>query len=96
MFSIILIVSAGLLMEIFFPSGIRVLSTKDAATVPSAWAVNGVFSFVATALSLLIPLNHGIQKTLLFGIVCFCYGFSAICILFNQSLNEPTEAGVGS
>jgi hypothetical protein len=69
--TILILAPPGVLMGMPFPSGIRLLSWVSENGVPWAWAVNGVFSVLTTALALLLALNYGFRMTLAGGAVSY-------------------------
>ena len=57
--SFLLTGSAGFLMGMPMPTGLRYLKAKGLPVVPWAWATNGYFTVVGSALSVVIAVNFG-------------------------------------
>lgn len=62
---------AGFFMGMPMPSGIRYLKAEGKPIIPWAWAVNGYFTVIGTALSVLIAVNFGF--TAVFSIAAALY-----------------------
>ncbi|MDO9154682.1 MAG: hypothetical protein Q7U47_13435 [Paludibacter sp.] len=63
--SIVLTGIPGFLLGIPFPAGIKYLSEKRQADIPRAWAFNGYFSVISTALATIIAVEAGYVLLLL-------------------------------
>ncbi len=57
----ILLVPLGLLMGMFFPSGIQIVREASPDFVPWAWAINGCGSVVGTVLSVILAMTYGFR-----------------------------------
>ncbi|NQU39092.1 MAG: hypothetical protein HQ523_03985 [Lentisphaerae bacterium] len=62
---------AGFLMGMPMPSGIRYLKSLDSPLIPWAWAVNGYFTVIATALSVIIAMTFGFTTVFLVATVIY-------------------------
>lgn len=62
-----ILLPAGLVMGIPMPAGIRLLSRRQEALLPWAWAMNGALSVVGATLAVFIAMNWGFSVTLLTG-----------------------------
>jgi hypothetical protein len=70
------ILPLGFMMGMFFPAGIRVLSSRFAHAIPWAWAVNACVSVVGSVLAVLIALSAGFTAVL-----CVAAGVYAFAVL---------------
>ena len=77
-FSIILVMPAGILMGIPFPLGISALSAARSTLIPWAWAVNGCFSVLAPVLATMLALSAGFQFVLISGAASYLAAFFLI------------------
>ena len=62
---VLLIAPIGLVLGVFFPTGLERLKGRSAAFVPWAWGLNGIFSVVAPILSIAMSVTWGIDALLL-------------------------------
>lgn len=69
--TIALLAPLGLALGTAMPIGLGRLSSMYPGGVPWAWAINGVFSVVATVLAIMVALNWGFTVTTLVGLVCY-------------------------
>ncbi len=65
--SALLVAAPGCLMGLMLPSGIRMLSRRDAALVPWAWGLNGATSVIGTVGATVIAIHVGFAGTLIIG-----------------------------
>ncbi len=59
--AVALLVPLGLLMGMFFPSGIQIVREANPDFVPWAWAINGCGSVVGTILSVILAMTFGFR-----------------------------------
>ena len=59
-----LVAPLGLCMGTFFPTGLARLKEEQAAFIPWAWGLNGIFSVVAPVLSVGVSMTWGISTPL--------------------------------
>ncbi len=69
--SIVLIGITGFFMGIAFPAGIKYLSEVRQADIPWAWAFNGYFSVISTALATIISVETGFVWVLLLAAITY-------------------------
>jgi hypothetical protein len=69
--SVALIFPIGLLMGVFFPTGMRLAKASSSAETPWYWALNGVFGVLCSALAVLVSIYVGISSNLYLGAVCY-------------------------
>ena len=69
--SILLIIPAGILMGIPFPSGMKRLESIVPGMIPWAWAVNGALSGVSGVLAALVALDLGFTAVLFVGVLAY-------------------------
>lgn len=80
-----LILPLGFVMGIFFPTGVRVLSTRFKSAIPWAWAVNAGFSVVGSVLAVVVALSYGFTMVLCLAAVAYSL---ALVVLFLQNLSH--------
>lgn len=69
--SIAVIFPVGLLMGLFFPTGMRLAKEVSSAETPWYWALNGIFGVLCSAIAVLISIYHGISTN--FYVAAACY-----------------------
>ena len=69
--SIAVIFPVGLLMGLFFPTGMRLAKSVSSAETPWYWALNGIFGVLCSALAVLISIYVGISTNLYIAAVCY-------------------------
>ncbi len=57
--SICMTAVAGLLMGMPLPIGIRFLKDQELNVIPWAWAINGYFTVIGTAMTVILAVNFG-------------------------------------
>lgn len=74
----VILLPAGVLMGIPFPSGLLAISKTRSELIPWAWAVNGCLSVLAPLLAYMIALSAGFKTVLMLGAVFYlsAYFFS--------------------
>ena len=70
--SVVVIFPIGLLMGLFFPTGMRLTKSIALEETPWYWALNGIFSVLCSALAVFISIYIGISVN--FYIAAACYG----------------------
>lgn len=68
----------GLVLGMFFPSGIHVVRRLDARLVPWAWAVNGCASVVGTILAVIVAMGYGFRTVSLCALAVYLLGVLAM------------------
>ncbi|MBN1430410.1 MAG: hypothetical protein JXB07_18720 [Anaerolineae bacterium] len=77
----------GILMGLFFPTGMRLIRDLRFGETPWYWALNGVFSVLCSALAVLISIYLGISMN--FYIAAACYLAVLACLWrINQMVNK--------
>lgn len=91
--SIAVIFPIGLLLGFFFPMGMRLVKSGSEIQQPWFWALNGIFSVLASPLAVFISINFGVSIN--FYIAASCYVVLALIIsrLYALSRNETLTAG---
>jgi len=74
MISVLVVAPLGFFMGMPFPTGLRVVEKEALAFVPWAWAINGSFSVVATALASLIAVAFGFSNLVFCSILLYLVG----------------------
>ncbi len=69
--SILLIFPLGVLMGFFFPTGMRMMRSINAANTPWFWALNGVFGVLCSALAVFFSIHFGISTNFYIALVCY-------------------------
>ncbi len=69
--SIALVAPFGLLLGLFFPSGMRLAERAGAGDTPWFWALNGVFGVLASASAVFVSLYLGISTNFLIAAACY-------------------------
>lgn len=69
--SIVLIGTTGFFLGIPFPAGIKYLSEVRQSDIPWAWAFNGYFSVISTALATIISVETGFVWVLLLAAITY-------------------------
>ena len=69
--SIVLIGLSGFFLGIPFPAGIKYLSKNSQEDIPWAWAFNGYFSVISTALATIISVEAGFVWVLVLASVTY-------------------------
>jgi hypothetical protein len=70
--SVLVIFPVGLLMGLFFPTGMRLVKSIALEETPWYWALNGVFGVLCSALAVLISIYVGVSAN--FYLAAICYG----------------------
>jgi predicted membrane-bound spermidine synthase len=63
--------SAGLLMGMFFPTGLRSVGQRASAFVPWAWGINGCTSVYGSIAAIMAAMASGFQATLTLGVLLY-------------------------
>jgi hypothetical protein len=65
----------GLLMGIPFPTGLKMLSERNASLIPWAWAINSCFSVLAPILTVMLAVVTGFKTVLWLGALMYLLAF---------------------
>jgi len=69
--SILVIFPLGMLLGLFFPTGMRVFRDLQAAETPWYWALNGIFGVLCSALAVFISIYFGISTNFIIAALCY-------------------------
>jgi hypothetical protein len=88
----------GVMMGVMLPTGVRILSIRDAPLVPWAWGVNGGMSVIATVAATVAAIHFGFTPTLVGGAVL--YALAGTCgwraaALAAASPADPADSPAG-
>lgn len=88
----------GVVMGVMLPTGVRILSLRDAPLVPWAWGVNGGMSVIATVAATVAAIHFGFTPTLVGGAVL--YALAGTCgwraaALAAASPADPADSPAG-
>ncbi|MBN1311546.1 MAG: hypothetical protein JXB30_09015 [Anaerolineae bacterium] len=89
--AIVTIFPMGILLGLFFPTGMRLVRDLRFGETPWYWALNGVFSVLCSTLAVLISIYLGISVN--FYLAAACYLVLPVCLWrINQMAGqEPTQ-----
>lgn len=68
----------GLVMGMFFPSGIQIVRRTNVAFVPWAWGINGCASVVATVLAVILAMSYGFRFITFLALAIYLVGVLGI------------------
>jgi hypothetical protein len=74
----LVLVPLGLVMGMFFPSGIQLVRSANVRFVPWAWAINGCASVVGTVLSVMLAMSYGFRFVTILALVIYTIGVLGI------------------
>jgi hypothetical protein len=84
-----LIFPLGVVMGMFFPTGMRLARLTSAEDTPWFWALNGIFGVLCSAVAVFVSIYFGIAVN--FYIAAMCYGTVALCA-HRMAQSVPNEA----
>lgn len=87
--SLLLLFPLGLLMGMFFPTGIKMVSAENSRFVPWAWGINGCASVIGTVLSIIIAMSYGFSTVTVLAVIVYLVGVFA---MFRAGKEAKTEA----
>jgi len=97
--SVGMIFPLGLLLGVFFPTGMRMAKAAAAADTPWYWALNGVFGVLCSALAVLISIMISVSTNFYIAAVCY----AAVALVNGglaprslQAAEDPAEASGSS
>jgi hypothetical protein len=67
----------GVLMGMFFPSGLRSVGGQASGFIPWAWGVNGCMSVYGSVMAILVAMVYGFNVALAVGAAVYACGFLA-------------------
>jgi SAM-dependent methyltransferase len=74
----LVLIPLGLVMGMFFPSGILVVRRANEQFVPWAWAINGCASVVATVLAVILAMGNGFRFVSFVALLTYLVGVLGI------------------
>jgi hypothetical protein len=69
--SVVVIFPMGLLMGLFFPTGMRLVNYVSSSETPWYWALNGIFGVLSSAIAVLISIYVGISTNFFIAAICY-------------------------
>ena len=81
-----LVAPVGLILGVFFPTGLALVKRHAPAFAPWAWGMNGSASVVGSLLAIMLAMWHGFAVSLAVG-VC-CYGVAAFAAFGFPTTND--------
>ncbi len=88
--SLLLLLPLGLLLGMFFPTGIKILSDDHSRFVPWAWGINGCASVIGTVLSIIIAMTYGFRAVTILAVIIYIVGVGAMYSVTRK--NRPDNA----
>lgn len=76
--AIITIFPMGMLLGLFFPTGMRLVRDLRAGETPWYWALNGVFSVLCSALAVLISIYLGVSINFYIAAACYLVALGSL------------------
>ncbi|KPL90153.1 spermidine synthase family protein [Herpetosiphon geysericola] len=92
MVSIILIFPLGLLLGLFFPTGMQLVRSSGATETPWYWALNGIFGVLCSASAVLISIYFTISVNFYIGVAC--YSLLVLCLRHMRQVNLGNPSSV--
>ena len=89
-FSWAFIIPLGILLGLFFPSGIKLLLKDDQGLIPLAYAINGAASIIAPPLASIVAVIYGCRILLILSLIL--YGFSLLLLCLSGHRNKYNTA----
>ena len=89
--SVVVIFPLGIVMGLFFPTGMRLVRAIRPAETPWYWALNGIFGVLSSAMAVLISIFLGISLN--FYIAAGCYTLVLLCVwsLHRRIVRQAAE-----
>ena len=91
--AVVVIAPMGLLMGMFFPTGMRLAKSIVAEETPWYWALNGIFGVFCSALAVFISIYMGISVN--FYLAAICYSTVLFAQIGLQRLKSVEMSQVG-
>jgi len=76
--SLALLFPLGLVLGMFFPTGVRIISADNRDFIPWAWGINGCASVIGTVLSIIIAMSHGFSTVTVLAVIIYLIGVVAM------------------
>ena len=77
--SVATIFPLGVVLGLFFPTGMRLVRNIRPAETPWYWALNGIFSVLSSAVAVFISIFLGISVN--FFVAAACYALVFVCVV---------------
>lgn len=77
--AILVILPMGLVMGLFFPTGMKLVKHTNPAEAPWYWALNGIWGVLCSAIAVFVSIY--ISVSINFTIGAICYGLLPLCII---------------
>jgi hypothetical protein len=68
---VLMLCPLGIILGLFYPTGMRLVQNREEQETPWYWALNGVAGVFSSALAVLISIQWGISTTQELGAVCY-------------------------
>ena len=88
--AVVLISPIGLLLGMFFPTGMQIVRSNSPEEIPWYWALNGIFGVLFSAIAVFISIYFGISQN--FYIAAFCYATTTIALAGLREKTVPAIA----
>jgi hypothetical protein len=75
--TVLVLAPLGVLMGMFFPSGLRSVGEEAAGFIPWAWGINGCLSVYGSVVAILAAMVYGFTATLALGAAAYAGAFLA-------------------
>lgn len=82
--SLLLLLPLGLLLGVFFPTGIKIISAENRRFVPWAWGINGCASVIGTVLSIIIAMSYGFDVVTIIAVIIYSVGVCAMFLAYKK------------
>ncbi|WP_439816326.1 hypothetical protein [Zavarzinia sp. CC-PAN008] len=79
----------GFLMGMAFPTGMRLVTARDASLTPWLWGINGAAGVLAAGMAVLISLGAGINATMWVGAACYVLTIPAALLILRGRAPRP-------
>jgi hypothetical protein len=89
-FSWVFIIPLGILLGLFFPSGIKLFLREDKSLIPLAYSINGAASIIAPPLASIVAVIYGCRILLILSFIL--YGFSLLLLCFSSHRDKCNTA----
>ncbi|UCG53241.1 MAG: hypothetical protein JSW58_06720 [Candidatus Latescibacterota bacterium] len=86
--SVVLIFPMGILMGLFFPTGMRLAKSVCAGETPWYWALNGILGVLCSALAVLFSIFIGISLNFYVAAVCYATVLLALAALYRAGQHD--------
>jgi hypothetical protein len=93
--SLLLLLPLGMLLGMFFPTGIRIISTENRQFVPWAWGINGCASVIGTVLSIIIAMTYGFSTVTILAVIVYIIGVNAMIHSQRETGKKQDESQTG-